>query len=53
MGLLIGVSVHSAGIQDRAGAQLLLFKLKDCMSGIKLIWADDAYTGKLNILQTI
>lgn len=47
MGLLIGVLVHSAGIQDRDGAQLLLFKLKNCMSGIKLIWADGAYTGKL------
>ena len=47
MGLLIGVLVHSAGIQDRYGAQFLLFKLKNCISGIKLIWADGAYTGKL------
>jgi putative transposase len=28
MRLLIGVLVHSASIQDRDGAQLLLFKLK-------------------------
>jgi putative transposase len=44
---ITGVLVHSAAIQDRAGAQLPLFKLKNCMPGIKLIWADGAYTGKL------
>jgi hypothetical protein len=38
MELLIGILVHSAGIQDHAGAQLLLLKLKNCISGIKLIW---------------
>lgn len=47
MGLLIGVLVHSAGIQDRDGARLLLHKLQNCISGIKLIWADGGYTGKL------
>jgi putative transposase len=47
MGLLIGVLVHSAGIQDRDGAKLLLLKLQNCISGIKLIWADGGYTGKL------
>lgn len=45
LGLLICVVVHSAGVQDRNGAYLLLEKAKDrCL---KIIFADEGYTGKL------
>ena len=42
--------VHSAGIQDRSGARLVVAKLMACFGTIKLIWADGGYTGnKLRI----
>jgi putative transposase len=45
LGLLICVVVHSAGIQDRVGAHLLLHKAKDrCL---KIIFADEGYLGQL------
>jgi putative transposase len=47
MGLLIGLVVHAADIQDRDGAKLLLEKLKGSFSRLKLIWADAGYAGKL------
>ena len=47
MGLLIGLVVHAADIQDRDGAKLLLEKLKGNFSRLKLIWADGGYAGKL------
>ena len=47
MGLLIGLVVHAADIQDRDGAKLLLEKLKGRFSRLKLIWADAGYAGKL------
>ena len=47
MGLLIGLVVHAADIQDRDGAKLLLEKLKGNFSRLKLIWADAGYAGKL------
>ena len=47
MGLLIGLVVHAADIQDRDGAKLLLEKLKGNYSRLKLIWADGGYAGKL------
>ena len=37
--------VHSAGIQDRAGARLVVAKLMILFGTIKLIWADGGYTG--------
>lgn len=47
MGLLIGLVVHAANIQDRDGAQLVLAKLTAGFPRLKLIWADGGYAGKL------
>ena len=47
LGLLLCVVVHSAGVQDRHGAGLLLEKAKDRL--LKVIFADEGYSGKLLI----
>ena len=47
IGLLLLVVVHSAGIQDRDGAKLVLEKIKGRFSRLQLIWADAAYGGQL------
>ena len=47
LGLLLVVMVHSAGIQDRNGAKQVLTKLISRFPGLKLIWADGGYAGKL------
>jgi len=47
MGLLLIVVVHTANIQDRDGAKLVLEKAKQCFSRLHLIWADGGYAGKL------
>lgn len=47
MGLILMVVVHSAGVQDRDGAKLVLAKAKDCFPRLHLIWADGGYAGKL------
>ena len=47
MGLLIGLVVHAADIQDRDGAKQVLEKLKGKFPRLKLIWADGGYAGKL------
>jgi transposase len=39
--------VHSAGIQDRAGAKPVLRALVARFPGLQLIWADGGYAGKL------
>ena len=41
------VVVHSANIQDRDGAKLVLEKVKDSFPRLKLIWADAGYSGQL------
>jgi len=41
------VGVHSAGIQDRDGAKLVLEALMAGFPGVQLIWADGGYAGKL------
>lgn len=46
LGLLLLVVVHSAGIQDRAGAKLVMKKLMIYFTGIKIAWADGGYSGK-------
>ncbi len=46
LGLLLVVVVHSAGIQDRAGAKLVMRKLLVYFTGIKIAWADGGYSGK-------
>jgi putative transposase len=47
LGLLLIVIVHSAGIQDRAGAKQVLTALVARFPGLQLIWADGGYAGKL------
>ena len=46
-GNLIDVVVHSAGIQDRDGAKLVLTRLANTCTRVRLIWADGGYRGKL------
>lgn len=45
--MVIAVVVHSAGIQDRDGAKLVIGRLKKLKLKLKIIWADQGYTGKL------
>ncbi len=48
LGLMLAVVVHSAALQDRAGAKLVLAAL--AASGcprLRLVWADGGYRGKL------
>jgi putative transposase len=47
LGLLLMVVVHTADIQDRDGAKLVLRKAKQYFSRLRLIWADGGYTGTL------
>ena len=47
MGLLLAVVVHSADIQDRDGAKLVINKLRERFPRLRLIWADGGYGGKL------
>lgn len=47
LGLVLGVRVHSAGIQDRDGIKPLLEKIQDRFPRLKLLWADGNYAGKL------
>lgn len=46
-GLTLDVAVHPANIQDRDGAKPLLEKLVGRFPGLRLIWADGGYAGKL------
>ena len=46
-GLIIGVLVTAASVQDRDGAKMLLRKLAGNLQRLVLIWADSAYAGKL------
>jgi putative transposase len=47
LGLLLCVVVHAANIQDRDGAKLVLSKAHGLFPGLRLIWADGGYAGKL------
>jgi putative transposase len=47
LGLLLCVVVHAAHIQDRDGAKLVFARAKAKCAGIRLVWADGGYTGKL------
>ena len=47
LGLILGVVVHAADIQDRDGAKLVLRKIRGLFPRLKIIWADGGYTGKL------
>jgi putative transposase len=43
LGLLLALVVHSAGIQDPAGAKLVLAKTVGRFPRLRLIWTDGAY----------
>ena len=47
IGLLLIVVVHTANIQDRDGAKLVLEQIKGTFSRLELIWADAGYSGQL------
>ena len=47
LGLLLGVLVHPADLQDRATAPSLLRRLQPSLPRLELIWADSAYLGPL------
>lgn len=47
LGLLLGVVVTAASVQDRDGAKLLLERVKANLPRLALIWADSAYAGQL------
>jgi putative transposase len=42
-GLPLRVVVHSAAIQDRDGAALVLHKIRESFPGLELVWADGGY----------
>jgi putative transposase len=47
LGLLLGVVIMAASVQDRDGAMSLLASLRHQFSRLRLIWADQAYAGDL------
>jgi putative transposase len=47
MGLLLCGVVHAANIQDRDGAELVFEGEKAKCAGIRWVWADGGYAGKL------
>jgi putative transposase len=48
LGLVLAVVVHSAAVQDRDGAKLVLAKLaQGGHARLRLLWADGGYAGKL------
>ena len=47
LGLLLVIVVHAASIQDRVGAKAVLIKLFRYFGGIKTVFVDGGYSGKL------
>ena len=47
MGNLLRIVVHSAGIQDRDGADFVFEDIKDEYPLLSKVWADQGYTGEL------
>jgi transposase len=45
-GLLLAVVVLAASVSDKAGAKVLLIRLFDAFSTLRLMWADAGYNGK-------
>lgn len=45
LGLVLAVVVHSAGIDERSGAKLLMRRLSVWFPGILKVWADGGYSG--------
>ncbi len=48
LGLVLGVVVHPANIQERASAPWLLYQLQPTLPRLQRIWADYAYLGPLH-----
>jgi Transposase DDE domain len=46
LGLPMRVVVHSAGLQDRDGAALLLDKIRRRFPWLELVWADGGYNAR-------
>lgn len=44
---MLAVVVHSAGLQDRDGAKLVLQQVLGAFPRLQLIWADGGYAGQL------
>ncbi len=44
---MVGVVVHSAGVQDRDGAKKVIQKVRFNSPRLKKLWADGGYRGKL------
>ena len=47
LGLILGVVVTGANVQDRDAAFLLFDKVEDEMERLELVWADGIYTGEI------
>jgi putative transposase len=47
LGLVVAVVVHTAALQDRDGAKLVLAKMQGRCPRLTLLWADGGYAGKL------
>lgn len=47
LGLVLAVLIHSASVQDRSGATLVIACMKQQWKRIKIIFADGGYTGEL------
>jgi transposase len=47
-GLLLHRVVHSASVQDRAGAKLVLDDLHERFPGIELVWVDGGYVNRVD-----
>jgi putative transposase len=45
--MVLKVVVHTADIQDRDGAKLVLRRMKKHFQKLEIIWADGGYAGKL------
>ena len=49
IGLILVVVVHTANIQDRDGAKLVMARIRGKFARLRLIWADGGYQGKLRL----
>jgi transposase len=47
LGLVHGLLVHSAGMQDRTGGRLVLEQCRGLMPRLRRVWTDGAYRGRL------
>jgi putative transposase len=45
--MMVGAVVHSAGVQDRDGAKLVIQKIRFNCPRMKKLWADGGYGGEL------